>query len=436
MSFTIVVDNDLHFSILELAAILDMELKSEDHHYKSTFQQLLDENNNDEIINQLINVQSLFLTKFSRKSFEPSINTYLHIVSLIDSDNEHNLLSNLINNIDSTKNTETVIPNDVILVSLTNIFNLLSEISVIRFNALSTIVKIIINDNISGLIQNISKNIQKWLLPIDSQIETSLKSQLLIQIFTQHSIENEFESFNTFQQIILDNKLSLTSEFFNKFFSTLLNSTQIYNLTSLSESFKQVSSSTSLSKLLNIYLIGNYDEFISNKSEFESLSISLENLESNLLTLTILNYLAKSSTNTLSYTTISNDLKISIDTIELKLFDLISQNLINGKLSQSTNSIIVNSINFTGPSLSANKELVNWSEINELLSNWNNNINNLQSIVQSLIQKRGKRVNAPDVIMNFHKQKLDAKEAREKKALQQDNVDESSNTEIETEIEA
>ncbi|KAG0674225.1 hypothetical protein C6P40_000344 [Pichia californica] len=433
MSFTIVIDNDLHFSLLELAAILDLELKSQEHHYRPLFQKLLDESNNEEIVKQLIQIPQYFLRNFSKKSFEPTTNLYIHIINLISSSstnvNSIDLFANLLEYVDpnSSKNEDlksTEVPSDVILVTLTSIFNSLPNNSIIRLTALSSVVNIIVKDQIPGTIQNIAKNLYEWLSTIND-IETEKISVLISSVFNQYYIEDERKSIEFFKSLILSKNILLNSSCLINFFSKVLSSNSIYDITNLQFIFPQINNEN-LIKLLNLYLIGDYKTYLNLKSEFSSLSsINFENLESNLKSLSILNYLAStiSNSNSFTYNSISNETNIPIDEIELKLITLISENFISAKLSQSTSSIIVNSINYLSPSLSSNSNLINWNEINSLLSSWNENINNLQSIVKSLSIKRGKRVNAPNVIMSFHQQKL---EAREKKAQQPDDVSEIS----------
>ena len=420
MPFSIVIDNDLHFSLLEFAAILDLELKSEDHQYKTTFQQLLDNKKNDEIVSQLLTVQPYFLEKFTRKSFEPSVNLYLHIISLIDPTFESGLISSLIVNIDPTI-TETSIPVDVILIAVTNIFNLLPAAYELRYTCLALAVKLITKENIFGLIANIAKNIQTWISSIEKVGEEQV-SDLLEDVFTRYIQEDEAEAFKTFESIIIENNLPLNSKFLEAFFSQILSSTNIYNLSPLAQSpsFKSIQNA-SLNSLLSAYLAGDYKSYTANKAQYASLPINFTNLESTLKSLSILNYIASasSSTNTFPYTTLSSELEIPVESVELQLLTLISEGLIVAKLSQSAQAVIVNSVNYTGASLSAKPELVNWSEVNTLLGSWSANIKNLQGLVQTLVAKRGKKINAPPVIMSFHQQKLEAKEAREKKAQQE-----------------
>jgi hypothetical protein len=430
MTFTIVIDNDLHFSVLELAAILDLELKTEENHYKTLFQNLLDENKTEELTKQLIDVQPLFIRNFSKKSFEPTINLYLHITKFFDNDNS--LLSSLLLNIDpnSSKNTDISskieIPLDAILIALTNFFNSLPNTSSLRFESLSAIVNLIIKENLSGVISNIARNIEAWILSIENIPEDQI-DQLILSVFNKYSAEDETNAIKFVESLVINSKLSLKSETLIAYFSTILSSSSIYDFSKVQSCFKLINDE-SFVKLLNYYLIGDFKSFISNKSEFQSGKfsslINFTNLESTFESIAILNYLTSSKSASIPYNNISNDLTIPIENVELKLITLISQGLIVAKLSQSTNSVIVNSINYSSPTLSSNPELVNWSEINTLLGSWNENINNLQSIVQTLIAKRGKRVNAPPVIMAFHQQKLEAKEAREKKA-QQDLVDQT-----------
>lgn len=423
MTFTIVIDNDLHFSILELAAILDLELKTEEHQHKTTFQNLLDENNTDEIVNKLIEIQPFFITEFSKKSFEPSINLYLHIVKLVNNDT---LLTSLLSNIEANIES-TSIPSDVLLIALTNIFNSLPTTSSIRLQALQSIVKLIVKEKISSVISNIAKNTENWIVSITEDISNENVNELVTSIFDQYSSENELDSIKFVESLIINNKVLLNSRTLINYFSKILSSSSIYNLTNTQTSFKSIENE-SFVKLLNLYLTGDYNAFTSNKSEFEtssfSSSINFENLESTFQSVSILNYLAKSNLSSIQYSNISNDLNIPIEDVELKLIALISEGLIIGKLNQKLNAITVNSINYSlSSSLSLNEELINWAEISSLLSSWNENINNLQSTLQNLISKRGKRVNAPAVIMKFHQQKLEAKEAREKKAAQADQTD-------------
>lgn len=436
MAFTIVIDNDLHFSIIELAAILDLEHKSEEHYYQPLFQKLLDENNSAEIINQLLQVQPFFLRKFSKKSFEPTVNLYIHIINLIEDENDkNNLLSNLISNIDpnSSNNSDIEnleIPSELLIISLTNIFNSLPVSSTSRFECLFSITNIIKKDNILGTISNIAKNFESWVSQIEN-VSIDKISEVACFIFVQYYSEDELKSINFMKNLINNNKFQLNSEVLITFFTYILNSNSLYDISSLKSKFESINDSN-LVKLLNLYILGDYKNFIISKSEFENHfadKINFALLTSSFKSLSILNYLANSNSNSnvFPYSTISNELNIPIDEIELKLIDLISENLIVAKLSQSTSCLILNSINYSAPSLSSNTDLINWNEINNLLESWNENISNLQSIVQNLISKRGKRVNAPPVIMAFHQQKLEAKEAREKKA-QQDQTDVADST--------
>lgn len=443
MTFTIVIDNDLHFSLLELAAILDLELKSQEHYYRPLFQKLLDENNNDEIVNQLNKIPHYFLRNFSRNSFEPSTNLYIHIINLISSSSSSNINSidlflNLLENIDpnNSKNNDIKdlqVPSDVILISLTNVFNSLPNTSNVRLNALLSIVNIIVNDKISGTIQNIAKNLLEWTSTIEN-IDFEQLSNLVSLIFNQYFQENEKDSLDFVKSLILSGKIKLNSNSLITFYSKVLSSFSIYNINDIKSSIEQTNDQI-LIKLLNYYLIGDYKNYITSKSEFESANfanqIDFNNLDSTFKSLSILNYLASSisDSNSISYSSISQSTNIPINEIESQLISLITDNLIVAKLSQSNNSIIINSINYSSPTLALNDKLINWNEIGTLLNSWNENINNLQSIVQTLIVKRGKRVNAPAVIMAFHQQKLEAKEAREKKN-QQSEIDSSNNAEI------
>ncbi|ODQ44936.1 hypothetical protein PICMEDRAFT_157117 [Pichia membranifaciens NRRL Y-2026] len=444
MAFTIVIDNDLHFSLLELAAILDLELKSQDHHYKPLFQKLLDENKTAEIVQQLAEVQKYFLRSFSKKSFEPSVNLYIHIVNLVAGEGsagratQIELLSGLRAHIDphSPENADVLssleVPVDVILVCLTNIFNSLPVSSAARVDALAAIVAIVVSKNVSGTIGNIAKHTVEWLSSVEGA-DAAKVSGLVTAIFNQYAAEDEQNAIRFLQGVIASNKIPLDSAALVNFFANLLSSTDIYDISKYENAFDSTSDA-SFSKLLKLYVTGDNKSYSAAKQEFLSASfasqINFANLDSNFQSLAILNYLASSvsDSNTFSYNTIAQDLGISIDDVELKLITLISQGLIAAKLSQSTGSVVLNSINYSAPSLSTKTELVNWNEIDTLLGSWSENVANLQSIVQTLIVKRGKRVNAPPVIMSFHQQKLEAKEAREKKAQQANNSEASTAT--------
>lgn len=441
MAFTIVIDNDLHFSLLELAAILDLELKSQDHHYKPLFQKLLDENKTAEIVQQLAEVQKYFLRSFSKKSFEPSVNLYIHIVNLVAGEGsagratQIELLSGLRAHIDphSPENADVLssleVPVDVILVCLTNIFNSLPVSSAARVDALAAIVA---SKNVSGTIGNIAKHTVEWLSSVEGA-DAAKVSGLVTAIFNQYAAEDEQNAIRFLQGVIASNKIPLDSAALVNFFANLLSSTDIYDISKYENAFDSTSDA-SFSKLLKLYVTGDNKSYSAAKQEFLSASfasqINFANLDSNFQSLAILNYLASSvsDSNTFSYNTIAQDLGISIDDVELKLITLISQGLIAAKLSQSTGSVVLNSINYSAPPLSTKTELVNWNEIDTLLGSWSENVANLQSIVQTLIVKRGKRVNAPPVIMSFHQQKLEAKEAREKKAQQANNSEASTAT--------
>ncbi|GAV29001.1 hypothetical protein PMKS-002480 [Pichia membranifaciens] len=413
MAFTIVIDNDLHFSLLELAAILDLELKSQDHHYKPLFQKLLDEKKTDEIVQQLAEVQKYFLRSFSKKSFEPA-----HIDP--HSPENADVLASL------------EVPADVILVCLTNIFNSLPVSSAARVDALAAIVNIVVSKKVSGTIGNIAKHTVEWLSAVEGA-DAAKVAGLVTAIFNQYVAEDEQNAIRFLQGVIASYKIPLDSAALVNFFAKLLSSTDIYDISKYENAFDSTNDA-SFSKLLKLYVIGDNKSYSAAKQEFLSASfasqINFANLDSNFQSLAILNYLASSvsDSNSFSYNTIAQDLSIPIEDVELKLITLISQGLIAGKLSQSTGSVVLNSINYSAPSLSSKTDLVNWNEIDTLLGSWSENVANLQSIVQTLIVKRGKRVNAPPVIMSFHQQKLEAKEAREKKAQQANNSEASTAT--------
>lgn len=429
MSFSVVTDNDLHFSVLELAAILDLELKSETNEYKTTFHQILEKKDRDELISKLLSVQPYFLKNFTRKTFEASVNLYLHIVSILDPSFETDLLPSLISNIDPTKaEIDTAIPADILLIESTNIFNLVPEVSAMRYECLSLAVKLIIKENVSGLIANIAKNIQAWIVSIDNISEDQVSS-LLEAIFTKYFEENEKEAFQIFESIITTNKLPLNSKFLQSFYSQILSSSKIYNTSSLaaSPSFQSINNA-GLSALVSEYSVGDYKSYTSNKSQYESLPINFTNLESTLKSLSILNFIASSSsTNTFTYDTLASECGIPVESVELQLITLISESLIVAKLSQASQSVIVNSVNYSGAALSSKVELVNWSEVNTLLESWKANVKNMQDVLKTLAAKQGKKINAPAFIMSFHQQKLEAKEAREKKAQQDAEEDYEAN---------
>lgn len=432
MAFTIVIDNDLHFSLLELAAILDLELKSAEHHYKPLFQKLLGENNNDEIIKQLYEIPQYFLRNFSKKSFEPSINLYIHIVNLVNEKSPSlDLFSNLLEYVDpnSSKNknlTKLDIPYDIIIIALTNIFNSVPTTSILRFDALYSLVDIIVKENVSGTIQNVAKNIIEWVTLITDSINPTKVADLFTAIFNQYALEDEKCAVNFFANVIINKPTLLNSNSLINFFTKILNSTTIYDISKYQSIFSLIEDA-SFVNLLKLYLAGDNQTYITSKSEFSSNSqINFDNLDSSFQSLAILNYLASSSGSaSIPYDVISKETGVPLDVLELKLITLISEGFIIGKLSQSTNSVILNSINYSSPSLSSNSNLVNWNEIGTLLNSWNENITNLHSIVQTLIVKRGKRVNAPPVVMAFHQQKLEAKEAREKKSQQTETSNEN-----------
>ena len=416
MSYTIVLDKDLNLSILELAAILDLESKSEDHKYTNTFKSLLDEKNTQELVKQLTEVQQYFATKFARKSFEPTINLYLHIANLLENE-KLGLLSSLVKNIDPAS-VPVTIPSDLIILALTNVFSSLPNTSTVRYDALLAIVNLILKENISGLISNITKNIDEYLSTIEN-ISTEQKTQIISLIFKQYKLEDEEKAVAYIQSLINEKSYKLDSETLISVFATILSSTILYNIASLESSFPATENDT-LVKLLKLYLTGDYATFCSNKSEFQNASfasqINFSNLESSFQSLAALNFLVTVENANISYNTISESTKIPVDEIEIKLITLISQGFIAGKLSQSTSSVNVNSVNFSAPVLTSKPELINWASLSGSLTSWRQNVNNLQSVIDNLISKRGKRVNAPNVIMAFHQQKLEAKEAREKKA--------------------
>lgn len=418
MTFTIVNENDLKLSVVELAAILDLEIKSEtpEQQYKTIFKQLLDGNKTDELTQQLIDIQPLFVTKLSRKSFEPTVNLYIHITKLLENSE---LLTTLISNIYPS---ETQLPTDVIFIALTNIFNSLPKTSIQRFESLKVIVNIMSNENISGLISNIAKHTEEWLSVIES-ISIDQTSEIVSLIFSRYVAEDETNAIKFFQDLVVNQKLQFNNTALITLYTTILNSGSIFDISKLQNNFESVGNA-SLTKALNLYLVGDYKSFVASKSELQSISgLNIENLESSLQSLAILNLLALSKSASVNYNDLAAELNIPAEEVEVKIITLISEGFVAAKLSQSTNSVIVNAVNFSAPSLSNKSELVNWSEINTLLGSWNENINNLQSTLQNLISKRGKRVNAPSVIMNFHQQKLEAKEAREKKAQQTQDVE-------------
>lgn len=396
MALKIVLEGDLALCVVEFAAIVDMELKTVLENREKA-QKALDSGNTDEIRTIVLGSVELLLTTFNVMAFEPTFNLLLQILSLINKDDSASLnkdLLNVLTNGFSTKSIqETKIPTSLIISAITNLFNLLSEDFIGRFNALDLVTDLVL-ESFPTSIPSIANGFKEWMSPIKELTEEQ-RNQLATKVFLGYFKQNELEAFKFFSTLQLTNNDTITIE--------LLNSNNYFDLKKLDIK----TTNDELSNLISIYTDFDYTKL--KKSKFDIKGINMDSFDQKLLALSLINLFANSNENVFTYKELSTVVSVEETQIESIIFPLISQGIIFGKFSQLNKTFTVNKVS---PLVSSRTE-VKWEKIDTQLDQWLSNLNGLETQIEELITNSHKKKKVPVVIQRFHLAKQEAKKELE-----------------------
>ncbi|KAG7884311.1 hypothetical protein KL938_002183 [Ogataea parapolymorpha] len=408
--FTIVSERFAGECAVEYAAILDSELKTE---YKSGFETLAEQENKQELLAKVLE-SSRELAKLSDKVFEPTFNLLLHLIDILRSELDVSLeqqLSTILPEIQKV----VVVPDDVLskdrssirvssLVSvLSNLFNFVPPQSQLRVQVLKDILSIVSKHSLLNVAGPLAQHLKVWLTDCNASSE-DIKSIYMQVIELLFKDQNDAQAVTLFKELIQLGGSSLSTSEYSQFFIHTLNSTVYINLNSID--FEPLQQDPVLYNLLSIYKDSNLEDFATLSKDLSSYNINIDNLTNKLKLVAVTRIASKK--NHLSYAEISDELHIALDQVEEFLIKCIKSGLIAGRLDQNKEQFYIHKVSKLN---STSKE--DWEFISSRLAGWTSQIAKLQTAIESVQSRRGKRVPPPQVLQKFYQQKQELKEQKE-----------------------
>ncbi|KAF5095862.1 hypothetical protein DV451_004489 [Geotrichum candidum] len=376
-----VVDGVLKDLVEDIAAYIDK--LSPEASFSSFIQERLvdsDESafNNPEEIFKAIAERSAVLSQAPERDFEPQYNLVLHILTF--SSNLTAILPIVLKNL----STPPSYPNGPILslAVLSNLFNILPVSSPLRYQVFLAILDTAAATNNFGLIIAQLNSLPTWLQEwnVDEQairdiyvkISDTLTASKDSQIAYQHLLSAVSSQSSSTAPNPLASKLvqiALASE-------SIFDFDDLFALESV-QALK--SSATDLYSLLENVATGNYKPLSSVDEKFLTVNkFDRAQLERKARILALSKAASQSTQRTIPYTVFASAIEVSIDEIEVWIIDAIRAGLIEGRLSQMSQSFSVHRATPVG-TFGAEE----WKFVDNKLASWRSGLKDILAVLKT-----------------------------------------------------
>lgn len=441
MPFTIVLDLPLNESLTEYGAILDLELKSEDHEYQTKFDTLLSDDKKNDLLAEIVDSAQYLLTKFSDRSLEPTFNLYLHILDELSSELDADLESVLGEVLEKLQiaayspQDSAIKPTSVISL-LSNVFNFVPETCHLRVQLLGNVLKLVISYSLDNLVSPFTASLPDWLAAIDGITGLEWRELINKAFIALYERSSQVEALTFYKKLVTDERLEPRD--FDRFLLRVLQAHKYFNVSDLSlESKLGDASLTQSFTILKNGDVAAFNEFITTP---EGVSIAkqvgkdrfAQKVRQGALVLSLEKIEEESGSNEFTYAQISEAISAPSEQVEEFLIESIQQGLVSGRLSQVEQKFYLSKIDrLVTPSrkISAN----DWQRIQGYLENWSKTIDDTQALIENLQARKGKKMLPPQAIQVFHQQKQELKEQQQKERHQrQEQAEQVESTEQES----
>ncbi|KAK6465360.1 hypothetical protein DFJ63DRAFT_310457 [Scheffersomyces coipomensis] len=400
MASVIVVDTELKDSIKEYAQIIDA-VNGNTEFSGSVVSDLGDGDaeieHKSELITKITQVStSSTLTKLSDREFEPAFYLLIHILSelsekssaeLLDDENSYVIKLLLESNPEKqalVRDRKTVKSTSILSI-LTNIFNLIPEVSKTRIYLIKQILNIVKSSNIKFSIieNNLGNNLINWLTKSQAN-DTEIRS--IFWDFIQLDSEFSLKSLTLIKSFTLNYELQSIQELYNLINFALSSKTVdvSFLITNNVAQSLQAHAQDSLVATFTKYVQGDLVTVPESFSNFKFI-----NQKSRILSLA--KFLSEKSQSNdhdsiiFKYDEIPTELAANSYEFETLLVNSIRANVIEGKLNQLESTFYLSRVNrfilAGGNNHQVNAN--NWNEVKQALYEWKNSLANINEIVKA-----------------------------------------------------
>lgn len=280
--------------------------------------------------------RSAVLSKVPERDFEPQYNLVLHILTF--SSDLTAILPILLKNL----STPPSYPNgpNLCLAVLTNLFNILPVSSPLRYQVFLAILESAAVTNNIGLVVSQIKHLPTWLK--EWNVDEDGTRDIYIKISNLLTSSNDLQTAYQYLFSAVASASSSTFPLTSKLVQTAIQAESIYNFDDVFALEAVVNLKTTegvLFSLLEIVATGDYSAFKSFSTEFLTTNkFDVAQLERKVRILALAKVCSQSSVQTIPYTVFANAIDVSIDEVEIWIIDAIRAGLIEGRLSQMSQS--------------------------------------------------------------------------------------------------
>ena len=352
--------------------------------FASFIQERLVEDSNDETFAQqeeifkAIAERSAAISKGPERDFEPQYNLVLHILTF--SSNLTAILPILLKNL----STPPTYPNGQTLglVVLSNLFNILPVSSPLRYQVFLSILEFAASTNNIGLVAPQIKHLPAWLKEwnVDEKASTEIYSKI------SSFLASANDSKTAYQYLLsaVASTPSATSPLSTQLVQTAIQSESIYDFDELFalEAVQSLKSSDAiLYSLLEIVASGDYTAFKSfDKAFLSTNNFDLAQLDRKvrILALTRSASQAAISNRTIPYTLFADTIELPVDEVEVWIIDAIRAGLIEGRLSQMSQSFSLHRATPVGQ-FGADE----WKTVASKLTGWKSSLKDVLEVLKN-----------------------------------------------------
>ncbi|KAF3912042.1 hypothetical protein ABW21_db0200948 [Orbilia brochopaga] len=377
---TLLVEGSFDDQVIELAEYFD-SLKGGEPTLAQELQPLLEKGEKEDVMEKLVEASSV-LSQAPEKEYIPAYNLLVHLIRTSP------LLPSLLDTV--TANLSVPLktsPNGAVLslAILTTIFNVLSPESSLRSEVFRSIVKIVEENGLYETLKPQLKSLDRWLLEWDSGVEDTRDVLVLLANVAEKAGDKQFYEFivQALQRFPIDEadedearELAIRAV---KAAITLPHHMEFSDLTTL-EPVKALSATDpELYAFFEIFAAGEFQDLEEFKEEHEGwleeneIDDAVATRKMRLLTLTTL--AAKAQDRSLPYSRIAAGLHIPADEVELWVIDVIRAGLVEGKLSQLSQTFLIHRVAYRN----FGKE--EWIEVGQRLESWKESLKGILDVI-------------------------------------------------------
>lgn len=359
---SIIVDGSVTDALLEYGTILDSI-----HRSNASSQEIESSQQDADKLVQVLNGSLTTIFKLNDRDFESVFNMYIYLVQSVALENGLDL-SEVLKQADLSGLCKTSSINvDVLISSLTTIFNTVPIDCKIKLQILELIVAILVENDKISLISSLKfELIYQWLTPV---VEDSELISFVISNFIDNLAEYPDQALQIYTELVAKLNDKLSTEQIDKFLQACINNESKLDLYNVSQ-FNLTKASPQLQDFITNYNAKNFDKLQAvdgvNK---ESLDLKLQIIK----LIEICNGLNK-----IPYQELMSSLNISeVEELENLIIYSIKKKFINGKLNQHKHVLEINNVIMIG-----NFDSENWKLINNKLSSWKIHLKEIKESIE------------------------------------------------------